>query len=130
MNFGVEHPESRCPLRTSSYCSYCAKYGHITSECPAPPSRFYTQPAYMEQLISPIDLDEYKIVSKTPLAYVPDQDAANVIEVKDSDQAIMAYLTSCSIKFDKGTHRKQVLHRKHLLEEYADRHHMRVIYIK
>lgn len=97
-DFGINHPETRCPLRMSSYCSYCAKYGHLTADCP------------MNDM-SPTE-------------------EGNQLRIKDNSQSIMAYLSAHSIKFPKGSHRKDVLLRKSILEEYADLHHMCVIYIK
>jgi hypothetical protein len=118
-DFGVEHTESICPLRNSRYCSYCAKYGHLTIMCPAKPK--YREPTYLEQLIPPSDLKMYNITSKTPIKYYLEE-PQQLLEIKDDDRVIVAYLTARSIKIEKGDSKR------HILEEYAQLHNKRLVY--
>lgn len=123
-DFMVEHTEFYCPLRNSQYCSHCAKYGHLTSDCPAKPSRIYTHPIYVEQFIPPSELAEFKITSKTLLEYKEPEKPQQLLEIKDDVQVISAYLSARSIKVPKKITKKQAL------EEYAMLSNKRVVYIK
>ena len=124
IDFGVSHTESLCPLRISRYCSNCAQYGHLLKSCPAKPSRLFCEPAYLEQLIPPSDLKEFNITSKTPIKYNTPEEPQRLIEIKDDDRVIMAYLVARSVKPSKGCSKK------HSLEEYAKLNNKRVIYMK
>lgn len=122
-DFSIDHSENLCPLRNSRYCSYCAQYGHLTKSCPAKPSRMFREPAYLEQLIPYADLKEYGITSKTPIkCKIPDE-PQQLLEIKDDDKVILAYLTARSIKIQRGFTRRQTL------EEYAKLNNKRVIYV-
>ena len=127
-DFGIEHTIALCPLRNSWYCSYCAIYGHLTKSCPAKPSILFRKPAYIEQLIPYFDLKEYNITSKTPIRSLEqdkDQDQEKqLLEIKDNDKAIAAYLSARAIKIQKGFTKRQTL------EEYAKIQNKRVIYIR
>ncbi len=124
VDFGIEHSEARCPLRNSRYCSYCASYGHLTRDCYAKPSKRFTEPVFLEQLIGPSDLIQYGIKTKTPLpSSFRVEDEPSLLEIKDNDAAILAYLTSKSIKVPKKTLMRQQL------EQYAELNHMRVVYL-
>jgi len=120
----VEHEEAFCPLRTSRYCSTCASYGHLTAACPAKPSRLFTEPCYLEQLISASDLKSFGITSRTPLPMQQDKTEEQILEIQDNDTVIAAYLAARSIKMRKGCTKK------HILEEYAETIHKRVVYRK
>jgi hypothetical protein len=122
-DFGLEHIESRCPLRNSRYCSNCAKYGHLTKSCPAIPSRMFRDPAYLEQLIPPSELKEYNITTKTPIMYTKPEEQRRLLEIKDDDRGILAYLMARNIKIQKGYTRRDTL------EEYARNNNMRVVYM-
>jgi hypothetical protein len=122
-DFGVDHTEALCPLRNSRYCSYCAQYGHLTKSCPAKPSRMFREPAYLEQLIPPSDLKEYNIITKTPIKYKKPEEPQQLLEIKDDDRTIAAYLSARSVKIQKGCTKK------HTLEEYAKLNNKRVVYI-
>ena len=98
MDFSEKHPEVRCPLRISSYCSHCADYGHLTKDCTAKPSRLFTEPIYVEQLLSPSDLEEYRITSRTLLPKIIREDPPHLLEIEDNDKVIAAYLAARSIK--------------------------------
>jgi len=122
-DFGVSHTEAFCPLRNSRYCSYCAKYGHLTKSCPAKPSKMFREPAYLEQLIPPSLLKEFNITSKTPIKYKKQDEPQQYLEIKDDDQVIAAYLAARSIKLQRGFTKRQTL------EEYAKLNNKRVVYI-
>jgi hypothetical protein len=135
MDFSAKHPETRCPLRVSSYCSHCADYGHVTKDCPAKPPRFFTEPIYMEQLLSPSDREEYKITSRTLLPKKIKEDLPQLLEVEDNDKVIAAYLAARSIKLQQKPSKTRKISSKTLtlrytLEEYAKINKMRVVYIK
>ncbi len=123
-DFSVQHTEALCPLRNSRYCSYCAQYGHLTKSCPAKPSRMFREPAYLEQLISPSDLKEYTITTKTPIKYKTPEEPQQLLEIKDDDRVILSYLSARSIKQQKGFTRRETL------EEYAKQNNKRVVYIQ
>jgi len=119
-DFEIEHIKQSCPLRSSRYCSYCAEYGHLTKTCHAKPH--FIEPTYLEQLIPPSDLITYNIVSKTPLRYKIEEEQ-QLLEIKDNDKVITAYLTARFIKVQKG------FTKKYTLEEYAKLNNKRLVYI-
>ena len=123
-DFGIQHTEALCPLRNSRYCSFCAKYGHLTKACPAKPSRMFREPAYLEQLIPYSDLKEYNITSKTPIKYKTKEEPQMLLEIKDDDKVIGAYLSARSIKVQRGFTKRQTL------EDYAQLNNKRVVYIQ
>ena len=135
VDFSEKHPEMRCPLRISSYCSYCADYGHLTKDCPAKPSRLFTEPIYVEQLLSPSDLKEYNIISRTLLPKQIREDPPQLLEIEDNDKVIAAYLAARSIKLQQKESKNRKISSKTLtvrytLEEYAKLNKMRVVYVK
>jgi hypothetical protein len=123
-DFGIEHSESKCPLRNSRYCSYCAQYGHYTKSCPAKPLRMFREPTYLEQLIPHTELKTYNITTKTPIIYKTVEESQQLLEIKDDDKVITAYLTSHLIKIQRGFTKRQTL------EEYAKLNNKRVVYIR
>jgi len=122
-DFEIIHTEALCPLRNSRYCSYCAQYGHLTKSCPAKPSKMFREPAYLEQLIPPSDLKEFNITTKTPIKYKTPDEPQQLLEIKDDDKVIAAYLAARSIKAQRGFTKRQSL------EEYAKLQNKRVVYI-
>ena len=122
-DFGIEHTVTLCPLRNSWYCSYCAIYGHLTKSCPAKPSILFRNPAYIEQLIPYSDLKEYNITSKTPIRVPLLEKEQRLLEIKDNDKVIVAYLAARSVKIQRGFTKRQAL------EEYAKLENKRVVYI-
>ena len=122
-DFDIVHTVALCPLRNSWYCSYCAIYGHLTKSCPAKPSILFRKPAYIEQLIPYSDLKEYNITSKTPIKTPLLEQEQRLLEIKDSDKVIAAYLGARSVKIQRGFTKRQTL------EEYAKTENKRVIYI-
>jgi hypothetical protein len=123
-DFGINHTIALCPLRNSWYCSYCAIYGHLTKSCPAKPSILFLKPAYIEQLIPYSDLKEYNITTKTPIRAPLIEKEQRLLEIKDNDRAIAAYLAARSVKIQKGFTKRQ------MLEEYAKLENKRVVYIR
>lgn len=123
-DFKIEHKEEVCPLRNSYYCSYCSKYGHLTKKCPAKPLRKFIEPFYLEQLIAPSELKEFNITTKTPIRSKIYDEPQRLIEIKDDDRVITAYLSARSIKITKGRNKKNAL------EEYAKTQNKKVVYIK
>lgn len=103
VGFSIKHTEAACPLRKSLYCPTCAIYGHSFKGCPVKPSKAFTEPIYVEQLILPSERRAYKIKSYTllPNKYLPDLDSTlynpHLIELKDTDQIIRDYLKSNGI---------------------------------
>lgn len=122
--FTIEHKEDNCPLRNSQYCAYCAGYGHLTKACKAKPNIMFREPTYLEQLIPYSVLKECNITTKTPIEYSEPKEERKILEIKDNDKVILAYITARSIKIKKGYTRRQVL------EEYAKINDMRVVYIQ
>jgi len=106
----------------SRYCSYCAKFGHLTSACPAKPSRLFTEPAFVEQLIPFTELLQHRIYTRTPLEEVKDEPVRR-LEIKNNSKVISAYLSARGIKSVKGKTKQQ------LLEEYAALDNRRVVYV-
>jgi hypothetical protein len=123
-DFSIPHTEALCPLRNSRYCSYCAQYGHLTKSCPAKPARMFREPAYLEQLIPYSDLKELNITTKTPIRYKKsEEEPQQLLEIKDDDKVITAYLLARAVKIQKGFTKKQIL------EEYAKLNNKRVVYM-
>lgn len=99
---GDKHDLVACPFKTSQYCSWCAIYGHTNTTCPAPPSKFYTEPCYVEQLLPASILKQYNITSKTllPTATPPEETTGTTaatsefIEITNDDKIIKAFLVS------------------------------------
>jgi hypothetical protein len=119
----IPHTEALCPLRMSRYCSYCAKFGHLTTNCHSKPSKLYTQPAYVEQLIPYTEIIAYQIHTKTLLEEIKEEPAVRRLEVKNVAKVITAKCSALGLKSVKGKTKKQ------LLEEYAELNGMRVVYV-
>lgn len=123
----LSHREDLCPLRNSSYCSYCATYGHLMSFCKAKPPASVTYPVYLEQLIAPSDRIAFEIQSRTPLHGCASASVAaeerGVIEIKNNDAAITAYLAAHSLRVPRKSAKRQVL------EEYASKLGKRIVYV-
>lgn len=123
IDFAIEHEPYTCPIRNSRYCAHCAQYGHLTKSCPAPPSLKAREPAYLEQLIDHSDLKAYRITSLTPLPSTRPEKAQQILEIKDNDKVIAAYLAARSIKVLKGFTKRR------MLEEYAKQQHKRIVFV-
>jgi hypothetical protein len=84
----------------------------------------FREPAYLEQLIPYSDLKEHNITSKTPIKYKKPEEPQLLLEIKDDDKVIAAYLAARSIKNQRGFTKRQTL------EEYAKLNNKRVVYIQ
>jgi hypothetical protein len=84
----------------------------------------FREPIYLEQLIPYSELKEYNITSKTPIKYKKSEESQQLLEIKDDDKSIGAYLTARSIKNQRGFTKRQTL------EEYAKINNKRVVYIQ
>ncbi len=120
--FTIDHQEDSCPLRMSRYCSYCAKYGHLTKSCPAKPLIHFREPAFLEQLIPPSELKEKGIATKTPIHYINEKQ--EFLYVKNNDKDILSYMQGQSIKPSKKSKDN-----RHLIEEYAKNNNKRLVYV-
>jgi hypothetical protein len=90
-----DHSEHQCPYRKSTYCSFCAVYGHPESDCPCPPPEHLRKPQYIEQLIPSHLVKSYNISTATPITAEPAQTTRyNVIELIDTAESIKRYLLS------------------------------------
>jgi len=122
-DFDIQHKEVICPLRNSRYCSYCAQYGHLTQSCPSKPSLMFREPQFIEQFIPYSDLKEYGITTKTPIHSKLHDEESQILEIKDNDKVISAYLTARAIRSQRGFTKRQTL------EEYAKLQNKRLVYI-
>jgi hypothetical protein len=106
----------------SRYCSYCAKYGHLTKSCPAKPLIHFREPTFLEQLIPPSELKEKEIMTKTPIHYVSEKQ--EFLYVKNSDKDIISFMQGVSIKAGKKNKDNRLI-----LEEYAKNNNKRLVYV-
>jgi hypothetical protein len=81
------------------------------------------EPAYLEQLIPPSDLKQYNITTRTPIKYSQPEEPPQLLEIKDDDRVISAYLLTRAVKSQKGYTKRQTL------EEYAKLNNKRVVYV-
>jgi hypothetical protein len=112
-DFGIPHAFEDCPYLNSLYCSHCArKARHTLANCPDKPSRRFTQPCFVEQLVPPSLLKEYGITTRTPLP--PPRDPSppkRLIEILDDDEVITQFLLARSVKRRKGESLRGALQR-------------------
>jgi hypothetical protein len=104
----------------SRYCSYCAQYGHLTKACPAKPAKMFREPSFKEQL------EPYESIktttTRTPILYI--DSPQKIIELKDTEENIVAYLQNEGIKIKpkKNAYKEQ-------LEDYVKISKKRLIYV-
>jgi hypothetical protein len=112
-DFGIPHAFEDCPYLNSLYCSHCArKARHTLANCPDKPSRRFTEPCFVEQLVPPSLLKEYGITTRTPLP--PPRDPSppkRLIEILDDDEVIANFLSARSVKRRKGESLRNALQR-------------------
>jgi hypothetical protein len=126
VNFQIPHTEQSCPLRVSRYCSYCAQYGHITRACPAKPRRWAREAVYVEQLISPSELKEFNITSRTLInKREKEEEPEQLLEIFDSDKVIAEFLRARDVKVSKKAKDNRVK-----LNEYAQLNNMRLVLMR
>lgn len=123
-DFKIAHNVEVCPLRNSRYCSYCSTYGHLTKDCPSKPLKKYIEPRYVEHLIPSYDHKKGNSTTRTSIHRHISDESQPILEIKDDDRVIAAYLAARSIKVTKSRNKK------HSLEEYAKTQNKKVIYIK
>ena len=126
IGFSVPHKVSDCPLVRSSYCSVCCSYGHLTDDCPDYEVIQHREPEFIEQLISPSYLQQYKIESRTPLPYSREfkHRFEPVLEIEDSDKAIRQVLMNYSIQ-PSGRMKEN----RRLLKQLADELGRKLVYL-
>lgn len=126
--FLFHHAPSHCPLRNSSYCSYCSRYGHFTKDCPTSPPPWATDIYYLEQLIPSADIARLGIISRTPISNdvknniddipeigAPIPNSKGTIEIRESDKEIKAWLRAHGIPATENPKKNKIL-----LTKYAD----------
>jgi hypothetical protein len=69
-------------------------------------------------------LKELNIQTKTPIKYKTPEEPQRLLEIKDDDRVILAYLSARAIKIKKGFTKRQ------MLEEHAKLNNKRVVYIQ
>jgi uncharacterized membrane protein len=84
----------------------------------------FSEPAFLEQLIPPSILKEYNVTTLTPITTHKREEPQGILEIKDDNKVIAAYLSARSIKLVKK------ITKRHLLEEYAKLQNKRVVYVK
>jgi hypothetical protein len=84
----------------------------------------FREPVYLEQLIPYSDLKEYNITSKTQIKYKKVEEPQQLLEIKDDDKVISAYLLARSVRNQRGFTKRQTL------EEYAKLNNKRVVYVQ
>jgi hypothetical protein len=95
----------------------------LTKSCPASPPLWAREPTFLEQLIPPSDLKRYHITTLTPIPSYKVEKPPQLLEIKDNDKAIAAYLSARSIKTIKGFTKRK------MLEEYAKQQNKRIVFI-
>jgi len=86
----IKHEEATCPFKQSRYCSFCARHGHSTSDCPdapAPAAQFKKLgslvPTNRTRTLQLIDTDEciksfLQAVSRMPVKAVKSADLRKI----------------------------------------------------
>jgi hypothetical protein len=123
-----EHSELNCPYRKSTYCSFCAIYGHPESDCPCPPPEHLRKPQFVEQLIPSHLIKSYNISTANPLPSVPPKlpTCYNVIELIDTVESIKRYLLSVVGGIPTKVREEDLRKR---LAEYAKKNNKVVLFI-
>jgi hypothetical protein len=96
LRYQSSHAEEACPYAAAFYCSHCSDYGHQTSTCPTPPSKLYTDPHCVEQLVPTHLLLKYNIGSVTAVTKPsqPEPIKPTYLELPDDDNLIRKYLSN------------------------------------
>ena len=128
VGFSIPHKISDCPLLHSSYCSVCCSYGHLTDDCPDQDVVQLRKPTYVEQLLPPSILRQYKITTKTSLEYPNEtrqQSYEPVLEIEETDRAIRQVLMNYEIQ-PSGRMKEN----RRLLKQLADELGRKLVYLK
>jgi hypothetical protein len=117
-DFGIKHLTTSCPLRNSFYCSYCACYGHLTSDCKNKPSIKFREPCYKEQIESDENSKKRTLLEFSELNIEPD-----TISIKNDNKIIKTYLKENGIEINSLKECRDEL------EKFAKQQSKCVIYI-
>lgn len=132
------HAPEACPLSKGSYCGMCAVYGHSPATCPDRVTRSFRRPQFVEQFIPAGLLEEYGVVSCTPLppttATKPSTTPEAILEIPDTEEALRAAVLAAGGKpmicQEKGkTEKKELAENKKRLQKLADAKGQRVVFI-
>jgi hypothetical protein len=122
-----EHSEFQCPYRKSTYCSFCAMYGHPESDCPCPPPDHLRKPQFIEQLLPAHLVKSYNISTATPIKSTPtDIPRYNIIELIDSAESIKRYLLSVIGGIPSKAREEDL---RKTLSEYARKHNKVILFV-
>ena len=132
------HSPDACPLLKGSYCGLCASYGHSPATCPDRTTRQFREPQFLEQLIPHTLLEQYGIVTATPLsgvytsATVPAMDS--ILEIPETDEALRAAVLAAGGKpmicQEKGKkENRELTENKKRLQKLADAKGQKIVFI-
>jgi hypothetical protein len=131
------HLPNACPLLRGSYCGLCAAYGHSPANCPDGVTRAYREPQFVEQLIPSSLIEQYGIISQSPLPGVPSPQKAKefLMEIPETDEGLRAALTAAGVKpmicQEKGKkENREITENKKRLQKVADKAGRKLIFIK
>jgi len=124
------HALNACPVTAALYCSICQQQGHPTMKCPQRDIWHYRKPEFVEQFIPKAVLDNYKIMTKTPICpgphkHMPYIHGDPVIEIlQDEDgKNVRATLSSFNLPCSSVKENKRVM------EAYGELTGQEVVYI-
>ena len=132
-----QHELSHCPFAAGLLCAWCATYGHTQDTCPSPPSKRYTEPAFLEQLVPFSMLLEHNITTRTPLPISEPATATatatttttnGVIEIEDDNTVIRQFLRNKGLSCPRPDTRNARDRIRKILRDYAKQQNKRVVY--
>ena len=131
-----KHELSRCPFAAGLLCAWCATYGHTQDTCPSPPSKRYTEPAFLEQLVPFSMLLEHNITTRTPLPITEPATATatttvttnGVIEIEDDNTVIRQFLRNKGLSCPRADTKGATTKIRNILFNYAKQQNKRVVY--
>ena len=127
-----QHEPSRCPFAAGLLCGWCATYGHTQDTCPSPPSKRYTEPAFLEQLVPYSMLLEHNITTRTPLPdkilTTPIPTTDGVIEIEDDNTVIRQFLRNKGLSCPRPDTKGATARIHKILFNYAKQQNKRVVY--
>jgi hypothetical protein len=132
------HAPDACPLLKGSYCGLCASYGHSPSTCPDTFTQQFREPQFLEQLIPAGLLEQYGVVTATPLcrtaAAVVPPPADKFLEIPENDEALRAAVLAAGGKpmicQEKGKkENRELKENKKRLQKLADAKGQKLIFI-
>ncbi len=130
-----QHELSRCPFAAGLLCTWCATYGHTSDTCPSPPSKRYTEPAFLEQLVPFSMLLEHNITTRTPLPIqstpmtpTTTTTTDGVIEIEDDNTVIRQFLRNKGLSCPRADTKGATTKIRNILFNYAKQQNKRVVY--